>query len=128
MFGCVYCMTQPLGKGGHTDRQNMEFFTQNQLNLSNTATFPSEVWLHTRASISSRFMVICYRQDTNKLWADIQRLAVKTCIAVAPELKVEYRAEVPPGKPGPNPFQVWTKSRCSWNFNTPMKKVAFIGV
>ena len=50
-------------------------------------------------------MYLC-RYNTVKLWSDIQRLVVKTFIAIAPELKVEYRAEVPPGKPGPYPFQV----------------------
>ena len=51
--------------------------------------------------------IILYpRYDTEKLWADIQRMVVKTIIAISPELKVEYRGEVPQGKPGPNPFQV----------------------
>ncbi len=47
-----------------------------------------------------------FRVDTDRIWKDFERLVVKTCIAIAPELKVEFRAEIPPGKPGPNPFQV----------------------
>lgn len=44
--------------------------------------------------------------DIKKVWSDIIALVIKTLIAVVPELKVYYHAEIPPGKPGPTCFQV----------------------
>ncbi|CAG05225.1 unnamed protein product, partial [Tetraodon nigroviridis] len=44
--------------------------------------------------------------DVRKVWSDIIALVIKTLIAVVPELKVHYHAEIPPGKPGPSCFQV----------------------
>ncbi|XP_024918355.1 tubulin polyglutamylase TTLL11 isoform X2 [Cynoglossus semilaevis] len=44
--------------------------------------------------------------DIKKVWSDIIALVIKTVIAVMPELKVYYQAEIPPGKPGPTCFQI----------------------
>ncbi|TWW66326.1 Tubulin polyglutamylase TTLL11 [Takifugu flavidus] len=44
--------------------------------------------------------------DIKKVWSDIIALVIKTLIAVVPELKVYYHAEIPPGKPGPTCFQI----------------------
>ena len=44
--------------------------------------------------------------DIKKVWSDIIALVIKTVIAVVPELKVYYQADIPPGKPGPTCFQV----------------------
>lgn len=44
--------------------------------------------------------------DIKKVWSDIIALVIKTVIAVVPELRVYYQAEIPPGKPGPTCFQV----------------------
>lgn len=44
--------------------------------------------------------------DIKKVWSDIIALVIKTVMAVVPELKVYYHAEIPPGKPGPTCFQV----------------------
>lgn len=44
--------------------------------------------------------------DIKKVWSDIIALVIKTVIAVVPELKVYYHADIPPGKPGPTCFQV----------------------
>ncbi|XP_053551392.1 LOW QUALITY PROTEIN: tubulin polyglutamylase TTLL11 [Bombina bombina] len=44
--------------------------------------------------------------DIKKVWSDIISLVIKTIIAVTPELKVYYQAEIPPGKPGPSCFQI----------------------
>ncbi|XP_072310639.1 tubulin polyglutamylase TTLL11 [Eucyclogobius newberryi] len=44
--------------------------------------------------------------DIKKVWSDIIALVIKTTIAVVPELKVYYQAEIPPGKPGPTCFQI----------------------
>lgn len=44
--------------------------------------------------------------DIKKVWSDIIALVIKTVIAVVPELKVYYQAEIPPGKPGPTCFQI----------------------
>lgn len=44
--------------------------------------------------------------DIKKVWSDIIALVIKTVIAVVPELKVFYQAEIPPGKPGPTCFQI----------------------
>lgn len=44
--------------------------------------------------------------DIKKVWSDIIALVIKTVIALAPELKVYYQADIPPGKPGPTCFQV----------------------
>ncbi|XP_076014734.1 tubulin polyglutamylase TTLL11 [Genypterus blacodes] len=44
--------------------------------------------------------------DIKKVWSDIISLVIKTVIAVVPELKVYYQADIPPGKPGPTCFQI----------------------
>ncbi|XP_063744981.1 tubulin polyglutamylase TTLL11 isoform X2 [Eleginops maclovinus] len=44
--------------------------------------------------------------DIKKVWSDIIALVIKTAIAVVPELRVYYQAEIPPGKPGPTCFQI----------------------
>ncbi|XP_071383332.1 tubulin polyglutamylase TTLL11 [Centroberyx affinis] len=44
--------------------------------------------------------------DIKKVWSDIISLVIKTVIAVVPELKVFYQADIPPGKPGPTCFQI----------------------
>ncbi|KAF7688784.1 tubulin polyglutamylase TTLL11 [Silurus meridionalis] len=44
--------------------------------------------------------------DIKKLWSDIIALVIKTVIALVPELKVYYQADIPPGKPGPTCFQI----------------------
>lgn len=49
--------------------------------------------------------------DIKKVWSDIIALVIKTVIAVVPELKVYYHAEIPPGKPGPSCFQVSGRRR-----------------
>ncbi|XP_008302405.1 tubulin polyglutamylase TTLL11 [Stegastes partitus] len=44
--------------------------------------------------------------DIKRVWSDIIALVIKTAIAVVPELKVFYQADIPPGKPGPTCFQI----------------------
>ncbi|KAG9354237.1 hypothetical protein JZ751_012361 [Albula glossodonta] len=44
--------------------------------------------------------------DIKKVWSDIISLVIKTIIALVPELKVFYQADIPPGKPGPTCFQI----------------------
>ncbi|XP_044031368.1 tubulin polyglutamylase TTLL11 isoform X2 [Siniperca chuatsi] len=44
--------------------------------------------------------------DIKKVWSDIIALVIKTVVAVVPELKVYYQADIPPGKPGPTCFQI----------------------
>ncbi|NXN95968.1 TTL11 polyglutamylase, partial [Rhinopomastus cyanomelas] len=44
--------------------------------------------------------------DVKKLWSDIISLVIKTIIALTPELKVYYQADIPAGKPGPTCFQI----------------------
>ncbi|XP_054613958.1 tubulin polyglutamylase TTLL11 isoform X1 [Dunckerocampus dactyliophorus] len=44
--------------------------------------------------------------DIKRVWSDIIALVIKTIIAVVPELKVYYQADIPPGKPGPTCFQI----------------------
>uniref|UniRef100_A0A4W5MLT9 Tubulin tyrosine ligase-like family, member 11 n=1 Tax=Hucho hucho TaxID=62062 RepID=A0A4W5MLT9_9TELE len=44
--------------------------------------------------------------DIKKVWSDIISLVIKTVIALVPELKVYYQADIPPGKPGPTCFQI----------------------
>ncbi|XP_031417389.1 tubulin polyglutamylase TTLL11-like, partial [Clupea harengus] len=39
--------------------------------------------------------------DVKRVWSDIIALVIKTVIALVPELKVFYQADIPPGKPGP---------------------------
>ena len=41
-----------------------------------------------------------------KVFEDIEQVIVKTLIAIAPELKIEYQAEIPHGRAGPSCFQV----------------------
>ncbi|CAL8320427.1 unnamed protein product [Lota lota] len=44
--------------------------------------------------------------DIKKVWSDVISLVIKTVIALVPELKVHYQADIPPGKPGPTCFQI----------------------
>ncbi|KPP74298.1 hypothetical protein Z043_106550 [Scleropages formosus] len=44
--------------------------------------------------------------DIKRVWSDIISLVIKTVIALVPELKVYYQADIPPGKPGPTCFQI----------------------
>ena len=44
--------------------------------------------------------------DTVGIWDEIEKLVVKTVIGIVPELKLEYRAQIPFGKVGPTCFQV----------------------
>ncbi|XP_062334075.1 tubulin polyglutamylase TTLL11 [Osmerus eperlanus] len=44
--------------------------------------------------------------DIKKVWSDIISLVIKTVIALVPELRVHYQADIPPGKPGPSCFQI----------------------
>uniref|UniRef100_A0A3Q2XVW5 Tubulin tyrosine ligase-like family, member 11 n=1 Tax=Hippocampus comes TaxID=109280 RepID=A0A3Q2XVW5_HIPCM len=44
--------------------------------------------------------------DVKRVWSDIIALVIKTVVAVVPQLKVYYQADIPPGKPGPSCFQV----------------------
>ncbi|OCT67078.1 tubulin polyglutamylase TTLL11 [Xenopus laevis] len=44
--------------------------------------------------------------DVKKVWSDIISLVIKTILALIPELKVYYQADIPPGKPGPTCFQI----------------------
>ncbi|KAJ6651706.1 hypothetical protein lerEdw1_020696, partial [Lerista edwardsae] len=44
--------------------------------------------------------------DIHKLWSEIIALVIKTVIAMVPELKVYYQADIPSGKPGPSCFQI----------------------
>eukprot|EP00079_Xenopus_tropicalis_P031489 XP_017945260.1 PREDICTED: tubulin polyglutamylase TTLL11 isoform X3 [Xenopus tropicalis] len=44
--------------------------------------------------------------DVKKVWSDIISLVIKTTLALVPELKVYYQADIPPGKPGPTCFQI----------------------
>ncbi|XP_076867308.1 tubulin polyglutamylase TTLL11 isoform X2 [Brachyhypopomus gauderio] len=57
------------------------------------------------------FSSVLYRMaskgvDIKKVWSDIIALVIKTVIALVPELKVYYQADIPPGKPGPSCFQI----------------------
>lgn len=54
--------------------------------------------------------------DIKKVWSDIIALVIQTVIAVVPELKVYYQAEIPPGKPGPTCFQVCIRCQCHYWF------------
>lgn len=44
--------------------------------------------------------------DIKRVWSDIIALVIKSIIAVLPDLKVHYQADIPPAKPGPTCFQV----------------------
>jgi len=44
--------------------------------------------------------------DVDMIWREIGRLAVKTIIAILPELKVEHDLEIPRLRPGLSCFQV----------------------
>ena len=74
----------------------------------------SDTYIHTESShdgskrtISSVFKKMRRMgQNTEKIWVEIKQLVVKTVIAIATELRVEQRAELPPSKGGPTCFQV----------------------
>ena len=55
--------------------------------------------------------------DVDKIWEDIRKLVVKTLIALAPDLKVEFRSTFPLNKPtGPKPFHVSSSLHITPNF------------
>ncbi|KAM9324255.1 tubulin polyglutamylase TTLL11 [Gastrophryne carolinensis] len=65
--------------------------------------------LHTgsKRSFSSLLHKLSAKEvDTKKIWSDIISLVIKTVIALVPELKVYYHADIPAGKPGPTCFQI----------------------
>jgi tubulin polyglutamylase TTLL11 len=67
-------------------------------------------YLHTESEEdgSKRTMTSVFKQldrmgyDIHRMWMDIEKVVVKTIIAIAPELKVEYRAELPAYKSAAN--------------------------
>ena len=74
----------------------------------------SETYLHTEAeddgskrTITSVFKKLSSRgYDVERIWDDIKRMVIKTCLAMLGELRVEHRAALPPHKAGPKCFQV----------------------
>ena len=74
----------------------------------------SDTYLHTESGDdgSKRTMTSVFKKlrrrgyDVKQVWADIEKVVVKTILAAATELRVEYRAEIPLNKPGPTCFQV----------------------
>ena len=74
----------------------------------------SETYVHTETDDdgSKRTMSSVFKKladlgyDVDKMWADVKKMVVKTCIAMAGELKVEMRAVLPPHRAGPSCFQV----------------------
>lgn len=68
--------------------------------------------------------------DIKKVWSDIIALVIKTAIAMVPELRVHYQADIPPGKPGPTCFQVgsgYRAAQCGYSriFNEPECTLAY---
>ncbi|XP_015222495.2 tubulin polyglutamylase TTLL11 [Lepisosteus oculatus] len=66
---------------------------------------------NTNTGSKRTFSSILYRLaskgvDIKKVWSDIISLVIKTVIALVPELKVYYQADIPAGKPGPTCFQI----------------------
>ncbi|XP_034047561.1 tubulin polyglutamylase TTLL11 isoform X2 [Thalassophryne amazonica] len=59
-----------------------------------------------RTLSSVLYRLAAKRVDIKRVWSDIISLVIKTVIAVVPELKVYYQADIPPGKPGPTCFQI----------------------
>lgn len=74
----------------------------------------SETYLHTESeddgskrTMSSVFKKITAKgYDVDKMWDEVKKMVVKTVIAMEGELKVEFRAVLPPHKAGPGCFQV----------------------
>lgn len=44
--------------------------------------------------------------DSARVWKRIEEIVCKTIIAIVPEMKVEFQAAIPVGKPGPSCFEV----------------------
>jgi len=57
--------------------------------------------------------------DVDEIWREIRIVVVKTLIAISPELKVEYEAEIPSYRQGLTCFQVDHRER---KYNRPFKK------
>ena len=90
-------------------------FQESYMHLTNYSLNKySSTYVHTdtdddgsKRTMTSVFRKLAYMgYDTKRIWSDIEKLVVKTILAIAPELTVEMNAAVPPGKPGPKPFQV----------------------
>ena len=44
--------------------------------------------------------------NADDIWREIRIVVAKTLIAISPELKVDFEAEIPSDRPGPTCFQV----------------------
>lgn len=44
--------------------------------------------------------------NVDKLWQRIERIVVKTLLAITPDLKIEFQSALPANKPGPSCFQI----------------------
>ncbi|KAM3911040.1 tubulin polyglutamylase TTLL11 [Leptodactylus fuscus] len=59
-----------------------------------------------RTVTSVLYRLLAKGVDIKKVWSDIIALVIKTVMALIPELKVYYQADLPPGKPRPSCFQI----------------------
>ena len=102
---CTVPYQVPTGKNLHEHYMHLTNYSLNK----NSSTYvhtdtDDDGSKRTLSSVMRRLDYMGY--DVKKLESDIERLVVKTVIAMEPELKVEMNAALPLGKPGPKCFQV----------------------
>ncbi|XP_030063416.1 tubulin polyglutamylase TTLL11 isoform X2 [Microcaecilia unicolor] len=84
----------------HLTNYSLNIHSGNFVHSDNANTGSKRTFSSILHRLSSRGM------DIKKLWSDIISLVIKTVIALTPDLKVYYQADIPPGKPGPTCFQI----------------------
>ncbi|KAM6117689.1 tubulin polyglutamylase TTLL11 [Phoenicopterus ruber ruber] len=84
----------------HLTNYSLNIHSGNFIHSDNVNTGSKRTFSSILCRLSSR------GADVKKLWSDIISLVIKTIIALTPELKVYYQADIPAGKPGPTCFQI----------------------
>ncbi|XP_075041783.1 tubulin polyglutamylase TTLL11 isoform X2 [Mixophyes fleayi] len=101
--------TEPYQEPNHKNLHHVYMHLTNYSLNAHSGNFIHSDSVHTGSKRT--FSSILYRLstkgvDVKKVWSDIISLVIKTVIALIPELKVYYQADIPPGKPGPTCFQI----------------------
>ena len=105
---CTVPYEAPTNKNLHEAFMHLTNYSLNKRSSSYVHTESSEDG--SKRTLSSVLHELNYMgYDSTTLWVNIEKLVLKTILAIVPELKIAFRAEVPPMKVGPTCFQVSIK-------------------
>ena len=97
----------PTNKNIHESFMHLTNYSLNKRSATfNRSEREDEGSKRTLTSVFSRLKRHGYH--TEQLWQRIEKIIVKTMIAIIPDMKIELQKAVPPNKPGPSCFQVRT--------------------